>query len=296
MHLTRLMTATAAAALMAASAHAQVATADPTASTPSEGIPAAQAGAAERAGVAGSAGGEVKPNGDMVETLKASGQFNTLVKALDATNLTGVLKNNSNLTVFAPTDQAFAALPAGELDRLMKPENRADLQKLLTYHLVNARLDSTRIDGAKGPVPTVAGENIQLDGSGEALMVGQAQIVQPDVMASNGVIHVVDKVLSPGAMPEASAAADAQGAVAADGATEMEADAAASAETSGADTSAAAGMTSDAMAATGTASDAAAVTQASVTTMQPIPDTPENRAEFGAPLSSAGKRTAPQGN
>lgn len=299
MHLTRLMTATAAAALMAASAHAQVAPADPTTSTPSQGIPAAQAGAAERTGVTGSAMGEVKPNGDMVETLKASGQFTTLVKALDATNLTGVLKNNSNLTVFAPTDQAFAALPAGELDRLMKPENRPDLQKLLTYHLINARLDSTRIDGAKGPVPTVAGENVQLDGSGEAMMVGQAEIVQADVMASNGVIHVVDKVLMPGAMPEASASAGAQGAVAADGAADgaadMDAGAAASAETSGSDTSAMAGA-SDETAATGMASDAAATTDMVDSTMQPIPDTPENRAEYGAPLSSAGKRTAPQGN
>ena len=302
MHLTRLMTATAAAALMAASAHAQVAPADPTASTPSEGLPAAQAGAAERSGVAGSTMGEVKPNGDMVETLKTSGQFTTLVKALDATNLTGVLKNNSNLTVFAPTDQAFAALPAGELDRLMKPENRADLQKLLTYHLVNARLDSTRIDGAKGPVPTVAGENVQLDGSGEAMMVGQAEIVQADVMASNGVIHVVDKVLMPGAMPEASASADAQGAVAADDAADTGADAAPAADAKGADSSA---MSNDAsnpmaetapMAETGMASDTAATAAAGDASMQPIPDTPENRAEFGAPLSSAGKRTAPQGN
>lgn len=296
MHLTRLMTATAAAALMAASAHAQVAPADPTASTPSEGIPAAQAGAAERTGVAGSAMNEVKPNGDMVETLKGAGQFNTLVKALDATNLTGVLKNNSNLTVFAPTDQAFAALPAGELDRLMQPENRADLQKLLTYHLINARLDSTRIDGAKGPVPTVAGENVQLDGSGEALMVGQAEIVQADVMASNGVIHVVDKVLMPGAMPEASASAGGQGAAAADGAADMEADAAASAETSGSDTSAMVGAASSPPAAAGATRDAAAQIDVSAATMQPIPDTPENRAEHGAPLSSAGKRTAPQGN
>ncbi|MBA4792933.1 MAG: fasciclin domain-containing protein [Phenylobacterium sp.] len=239
---------------------------------------------------------EVKPNGDMVETLKGAGQFNTLVKALDATNLTGVLKNNSNLTVFAPTDQAFAALPAGELDRLMQPENRADLQKLLTYHLINARLDSTRIDGAKGPVPTVAGENVQLDGSGEALMVGQAEIVQADVMASNGVIHVVDKVLMPGAMPEASASAGGQGAAAADGAADMEADAAASAETSGSDTSAMVGAASSPPAAAGAARDAAAQIDVSAATMQPIPDTPENRAEHGAPLSSAGKRTAPQGN
>ena len=142
----------------------------------------------------------------------------------------------------------------------------------------------------------MAGENVQLDGSGEALMVGQAEIVQADVMASNGVIHVVDKVLMPGATPEASASAGGQGAAAADGAADMEVDAAASAETSGSDTSAMVGAASSPPAAAGAARDAAAQIDVSAATMQPIPDTPENRAEHGAPLSSAGKRTAPQGN
>ncbi|CAN7176076.1 fasciclin domain-containing protein [Phenylobacterium sp. LjRoot225] len=146
----------------------------------------------------------VVARGDLVETLRASGQFTAFLKAADATNLTGVLKNNQNLTVFAPTDAAFAALPPGRLDALMA--DKPQLQKLLTHHIVNARVDSSKFRGAKGPVPSAAGDSIQLDGSGETLRADDAAIVQPDVIASNGVLQVVDRVLTPGA-PGASAAA-----------------------------------------------------------------------------------------
>jgi uncharacterized surface protein with fasciclin (FAS1) repeats len=139
----------------------------------------------------------VTPAGDLIATARAAGQFNTFLKAAEATNLIGVLSSNRNLTVFAPTDAAFAALPAGELDRLMVPENRQQLQQLLTYHIVNAPLESSRIKGRKGPVATVAGANLVLDGSGASLMANNATIVQADVRASNGILHVVDKVLSP---------------------------------------------------------------------------------------------------
>jgi uncharacterized surface protein with fasciclin (FAS1) repeats len=149
----------------------------------------------------------VVAKGDILETAQSSGQFTTFVKALAATNLSGVVKTTPNLTVFAPTDAAFAALPAGELDRLMKPENAGALQKILTYHIINAKVDSSKIKGAKGGVKTVEGSDVMLDGSGAGLMVDQAGIVQPDVMASNGVVHVIDKVLIPGAMPAAQAAA-----------------------------------------------------------------------------------------
>lgn len=199
MNLTRLMTATAVAALLGGAAIAQDA---PAPSTPSQGLPAAQAGAAERA-----APGSVVAAGNIVETVKASGQFNTLVAALEATNLTALLQDNDGLTVFAPTDAAFAALPAGELDRLMADDNRAELQQLLTYHVVNARLAGDRIEGSRGPVPTVGGANIEIDGSGDTWTVGEAAIIQADIMAANGVIHVVDKVLTPAAA--AGAAADA---------------------------------------------------------------------------------------
>lgn len=148
---------------------------------------------------------------DVFDTAKRSGQFNTFIKAVEATNLTSVLKNQPSLTVFAPTDAAFQALPPGELDKLMLPENRAQLQKVLTYHIVNARVDATKIRGARGPVPTVAGNAVQLDGSNEPLKVNDATITRPDMLATNGVIHVVDKVLSPhvAAAPAPMAAAPA---------------------------------------------------------------------------------------
>jgi uncharacterized surface protein with fasciclin (FAS1) repeats len=149
----------------------------------------------------------VVASGDIITTAQTSGQFTTLLKALDAANLTAVLKNNPGLTVFAPTDAAFAALPAGELDRLMTPANAGELQKILTYHVINARVDSTKIKGAKGDVKTVQGSSVTLDGSGAAMMVDGAGIVQADVMASNGVVHVIDKVLTPKDMPGAQAAA-----------------------------------------------------------------------------------------
>lgn len=155
------------------------------------------------------------PKGDIIQTLSASGQFTTFLKALDATNLTGVLKSNSNLTVFAPTNAAFAALPPGELDRLMA--DKAALQKLLTHHIINARVDQSKIRNAKGPVPSVAGNPIELDGTGEALKVDNANIVQADVMATNGIIDVVDQVLTPATGPQAAAGATTSSTTAAPG-------------------------------------------------------------------------------
>jgi uncharacterized surface protein with fasciclin (FAS1) repeats len=148
----------------------------------------------------------VTPSGDIIATLTASGQFTTLLKALDATNLTAVLKGKGPLTIFAPTDSAFAALPPGQLDTLMSASPPADLQKLLIYHIINARVDSTKIKGAKGPIVTVAGAPVYIDGSGAQAKVNDADIVQSDVIVSNGVIHVIDKVLSPTFTPPPAAA------------------------------------------------------------------------------------------
>jgi len=164
-------------------------------------------GASAPAPVAGPAAARVVPAGDLIETARASGQFKTFIKAADATNLTGVLKKNPNLTVFAPTDAAFAALPPGELDRLMA--DKPALQKLMTHHVINARVDSSKIKGAKGPVNTVANDPVELDGSGDVLRAGEANIVQADVMASNGVLHVIDRVLIGGMAARAGVAADA---------------------------------------------------------------------------------------
>lgn len=150
----------------------------------------------------------VRANGDLVATLRADGRFTTLIKGLETTNLVELLKKQPGLTLFAPADAAFATLPPAELQSLMS--DKAALQKLLVRHLINARVDSSKIKGARGPVPSVAGDNLMLDGSGDDLQVDNAAILQTDVMASNGVLHVVDHVLQPGAA--ASPAATASGA------------------------------------------------------------------------------------
>lgn len=199
MSLKALLVASALVSLCAGAAAAQTTTAK----SPATPTPSATANVK-------AAGGKVVPAGDIVATAKASGQFTILLKAAEATNLTGLLRDTQNLTVFAPTDAAFAALPAGELDKLMLPENKAALQKLLIYHLVNARVDSAKFKGAKGPVQTVAGTSVELNGAGDYLMVNDADITQSDVVASNGLIHVIDKVLMPtGAMAASQSSAPA---------------------------------------------------------------------------------------
>src|SRR5690606_9907894 len=96
----------------------------------------------------------VAARSDLLETLKADGRFTVLLTGLQATNLAGLVKTSPHLTLFAPTDAAFAKLPPGELERLM--QDRPALQRLLTHHLVNAPLKTTKFMGAKGPIPTVA--------------------------------------------------------------------------------------------------------------------------------------------
>jgi uncharacterized surface protein with fasciclin (FAS1) repeats len=194
------MTAAAVLTLTAGAAIAQ------TAAPAAPATPAAAAAPAA-APAATPAATNVVANGDIVQTLKLAGQFNTFAKAADATNLTGLLKNNKGLTVFAPTDAAFAALPAGELDKLMADKPR--LQKLITYHIINAPVDSAKIKGHVGAVPTVAGSNVELDGAGDVLKVNNADIIQADVRASNGIVHVIDKVLTPGAPTAGGADASA---------------------------------------------------------------------------------------
>lgn len=188
MHLNRILTTTAAVALIAGVAHAQTPTA-----------PGAEA-VAKAEPTPPATPPKVVAAGDIVATAKASGQFGTFLKAAEATNLTGLLQKTLNLTVFAPTDAAFAALPAGELDKLMLPENKAQLQKVLIYHVINARVGSSDFKGATRKAATVAGPSVELAG-GATLKVNDAEIVQSDVVASNGIIHVVDRVLMPpGAM------------------------------------------------------------------------------------------------
>jgi uncharacterized surface protein with fasciclin (FAS1) repeats len=201
--MTRLFTAAAAAALLVGApglASAQT----PTSST----------GAVAQAAPA-AAGSQIAPQGDLLDTLKLSGKFTTFTKGIDATNLAGLIKTNKNLTVFAPTDAAFASIPAAELSALMA--DKAALQKFVLHHVVNAPVDSAKIKGAKGPVPSGAGDQILLDGSDEAgvLKVDGATIVQADIRTGSGLLHVVDKVLVAGqgaADPPAAAAPGADAA------------------------------------------------------------------------------------
>ena len=206
MYLKRLL-ATAAVATMVLCPVAAMAQSAPETTAPSESAapmqsaaPAETATPAETAAPAAPAlppSPNLTANGNLVSTLKASGKFSILVKAIESTNLAQTLSTAQNITLFAPTDDAFHALPAGELDRLLMPANLPLLQKVVIYHLVNLPLDSTKIRGAKGPVKTVENGDVVIDGGGEVLMVNNADIIQADVHASNGYIHVIDKVLIP---------------------------------------------------------------------------------------------------
>lgn len=138
-------------------------------------------------------------SGDMASTLRQSADFTTFVKALDATNLASLIQTRPNMTVFAPTNAAFAALPPGKLDALMA--DKPGLQKLLLHHIINAPMPASKIKGSRGPIPSGAGDAIVIDGSGDVLKADNANIVQADVVASNGTIHVVDQVLIAGSVP-----------------------------------------------------------------------------------------------
>jgi uncharacterized surface protein with fasciclin (FAS1) repeats len=137
------------------------------------------------------------PTADIVANLKASGQFTTFLKALDASNLTALLQKPGALTVFAPTDAAFAALPADMLANLMKPANAAQLQQVIAYHIVNTKITTDQVAGhAATPVPSVINKPITIDGSSTPIKVNDATVIQAAAPASNGVIYVIDKVLT----------------------------------------------------------------------------------------------------
>ena len=132
---------------------------------------------------------------DIVDTAKSAGSFNTLLAAATAAGLADTLKSDGPLTVFAPTDEAFAALPAGTVENLLKPENKDKLAAVLTYHVVAGKVMSS--DLSEGMMAkTVQGGEVKITlASGP--MVNDAKVVGADVAADNGVIHVIDKVLIP---------------------------------------------------------------------------------------------------
>ena len=132
---------------------------------------------------------------DIVDTAVAAGSFKTLAKALDAAGLVQTLKGAGPFTVFAPTDEAFAKLPAGTLEMLLKPENKAKLRRVLTYHVVSGKVmasSAVKLSSAQ----TVSGDTITINAS-NGVMVDNAHVVKADIETSNGVIHVIDAVMLP---------------------------------------------------------------------------------------------------
>ena len=132
---------------------------------------------------------------DIVDTAVAAGSFDTLVTAVKAAGLVEALKGDGPFTVFAPSDEAFAKLPAGTLESLLKPENKDKLAAVLTYHVVPGKVLAA--DVKPGQVDTLQGSKLRVSKKGDALMVDQAKIVATDITTSNGVIHVIDQVIMP---------------------------------------------------------------------------------------------------
>lgn len=134
---------------------------------------------------------------DIVDTAVAAGSFKTLAAALQAAGLVDTLKGAGPFTVFAPTDEAFAKLPAGTVETLLKPENKAKLTRILTYHVVSGKVmaaDVVKLTSAK----TVSGDTAAVVVAGGTVTIDSAKVVKTDIAASNGVIHVIDSVMLPG--------------------------------------------------------------------------------------------------
>jgi uncharacterized surface protein with fasciclin (FAS1) repeats len=133
---------------------------------------------------------------DIVDTAVSAGQFTTLVAAVQAAGLVDVLKSEGPFTVFAPTDEAFAALPEGTVENLLKPENKDQLIAVLTYHVVPGKIMSADIAGKTAEVATVQGSTLSVDAT-NGVKVDNATVVTADIETDNGVIHVIDQVVLP---------------------------------------------------------------------------------------------------
>lgn len=212
---TTLLTAAAAAALLTApAALAQTAPAAPTQAAPSaEAAPAVA--------------------NNVIDVLKARGEFTTLLTALDQAQLTDTLASRPAITLFAPTDAAFAALPEAERTRLLDPANAQELRNLLLYHVLVTDLTTAQIKGAAGEVPTAGGVEVRIDGSGEAIAYGTATVVQAEIDAANGGIFPIDKVLNPASTAQGDAEAAAPAATPSEAPATAGAEAAADAAVAG---------------------------------------------------------------
>ncbi len=188
---TRTATAAVAACLLASPVLAQVPVATPGVSgaTPSTGatLPPTASAFTPIASV---------PGANIVTELKSAGEFTTLIKALTATNLLNLVQSTQNLTLIAPTDAAFAALPPGQLDALMKDPNQ--LQAVLTYHLIATRVPLKQIQGhSAAPISSAAQKPVTFDGASGDVKINGQTVLQAGVPASNGLIYVVGQVLTP---------------------------------------------------------------------------------------------------
>lgn len=133
---------------------------------------------------------------DVVDTAVAAGNFKTLVAAVQAAGLVDTLKGPGPFTVFAPTDEAFAKLPAGTVDDLLKPENKDKLVAVLTYHVVPGKVMAADVAGKETKAKTVQGSEVTINGT-NGVTVDGAKVIQADIVADNGVIHVIDAVILP---------------------------------------------------------------------------------------------------
>jgi uncharacterized surface protein with fasciclin (FAS1) repeats len=148
---------------------------------------------------------------NLAEVAGTTGNFSTFLKACQAAGLDAMLVKNGNYTVFAPTDEAFAKLPAGTLEMLMQPENRTQLREILSYHIVPGnRWFSTEL-GNRSQLPTIAGETLNVQTNGGTMTLANGSVVNSDLQATNGVLHGVDTLLLPGVSTASNATAKSEG-------------------------------------------------------------------------------------
>ena len=138
----------------------------------------------------------VKAQGDIVDLAVGNDNLKTLVAAVKAGGLVDVLKSDGPFTVFAPTDEAFAALPEGTLENLLKPENKDKLVAILKYHVVSGKVMSGDLSNGQ-KAATVQGDQIKVSIKGNNVKINEAKVIAADVKAKNGVVHVIDKVILP---------------------------------------------------------------------------------------------------
>jgi len=133
---------------------------------------------------------------NVVETAQAAGSFKTLIAAAQAAGLADALATTKNITVFAPTDEAFAKLPAGTVEMLLKPENKDKLVAILTYHVVPGKVMAADLAGKETKAKTVQGSEVTISGK-DGVTVDGAKVIKADIVTDNGVIHVIDAVILP---------------------------------------------------------------------------------------------------